>query len=51
MRRDIAANNRDLSFIPDVAKRGGDGGGHSVSHHSGRDDLENKFRAMVRRFF
>ncbi|MGK3991587.1 DUF1552 domain-containing protein [Sorangium sp. So ce136] len=42
-----ALSNRDLSFIPDVASRGGDAGDHSVSHHSGRDDLEDKFRVMV----
>lgn len=42
-----ALNDRNLSFIPEVAAVGGDTNDHSVSHHSGQADLVAKFRAMV----
>lgn len=42
-----ALNNRNLSFISDVANLGGDAGDHSVSHHSGDPTLIAKYRAMV----
>ncbi|HEX6240105.1 MAG TPA: DUF1552 domain-containing protein [Polyangiales bacterium] len=42
-----ALNNRNLSFVPEVASVGGDAGDHSVSHHSGDAVLVSKFRAMV----
>lgn len=42
-----ALNDRNLSFIPDVAAIGGEAGDHTVSHHSGNADLLAKFRAMV----
>jgi hypothetical protein len=42
-----ALNNRNLSFISEVANLGGDAGDHSVSHHSGDPTLVAKFRAMV----
>lgn len=42
-----ALNNRNLSFIGEVAELGGDAGDHSVSHHSGDPALVAKYRAMV----
>jgi hypothetical protein len=42
-----ALSDRNLSFIPDVAAVGGNASDHSVSHHTGQDDLVAKFRAMV----
>lgn len=42
-----ALNNRNLSFISDVADLGGDAGDHSVSHHSGDATMIAKYRAMV----
>lgn len=40
-------NNRDLSFIADVASVGGDAADHSVSHHATDVALTAKFRSMV----
>lgn len=42
-----ALNNRNLSFIPEVASAGGEAGDHAVSHHSGQAELVRKYRAMV----
>ncbi|WP_437806520.1 DUF1552 domain-containing protein [Sorangium sp. So ce1078] len=42
-----ALSNRNLGFIDDVERMGGDAGDHSVSHHSGQDGLVRKFRAMT----
>jgi hypothetical protein len=42
-----ALNNRNLSFVPDVAAAGGEAADHTVSHHTGDAALVAKFRAMV----
>jgi hypothetical protein len=42
-----ALNNRNLSFIPEVASIGGEAADHTVSHHTGDATLKAKFRAMV----
>ncbi len=42
-----ALNDRNLSFIAEVAAVGGSANDHSVSHHTGQADLVAKFRLMV----
>ncbi len=43
-----ASNNRDMSFIPEVASIGGELADHRVSHHQNQEALVKKYRAIGR---